>query len=101
MITTSPTNKEFQMSLVDLIAQKQALEDQIAQTIKTERVQAVETVKTLMEQFSITAKELPKVKAVKATKKVAPKYKDPASDKTWSGRGIKPKWFDEATAVAL
>jgi DNA-binding protein H-NS len=27
---------------------------------------------------------------------VAPKYRDPASGKTWTGRGLKPKWVTEA-----
>jgi DNA-binding protein H-NS len=31
-----------------------------------------------------------------AAKKVAAKYRDPASGKTWSGRGIAPKWFDKS-----
>jgi DNA-binding protein H-NS len=31
-----------------------------------------------------------------AAKKVPAKYRDPASGKTWSGRGISPKWFDKS-----
>jgi DNA-binding protein H-NS len=31
-----------------------------------------------------------------AAKKVAAKYRDPASGKTWSGRGVSPKWFDKS-----
>ena len=29
-------------------------------------------------------------------KKVAPKYRDPVSGATWSGRGLKPKWLQAA-----
>ena len=87
------------MSLTELIAQKQAIENQIAEVVKTERKEAVTTVKTLMGQFSITADEL--TKNVKPTKKVAPKWKDPVSGKEWTGRGRTPLWFNEATAIAL
>ena len=30
-----------------------------------------------------------------ATRKVAPKYRDPDSGATWTGRGRKPKWVAE------
>jgi DNA-binding protein H-NS len=37
--------------------------------------------------------------AGKATAKVAPKYRNPANpDKTWSGRGKRPRWFKEELA---
>lgn len=84
------------MSLSELIAQKQVIESQIAEVVKTERKEAVQTVKTLMAQFSITADEL--TKNVKATKKVAPKWKDPVSGTEWSGRGRTPKVFADAKA---
>lgn len=86
------------MSLTELIAQKQAIESQIAEVTKTERKDAVATVKTLMVQFSITTDELTKNTAVKATKKVAPKWKDPVSGKEWSGRGRTPAFILEAKA---
>ena len=84
------------MSLTELIAQKQAIENQIAEVTKTERKDALQTVKTLMAQFSITTGEL--TKNVKPTKKVAPKWKDPVSCTEWSGRGRTPKVFADAKA---
>ncbi len=87
------------MSLTELIAQKQAIENQIAEVVKTERKEAISTVKTLMVQFSITADELNK--NVKPTKKVAAKWQDPVSGKQWSGRGRTPVWHNEATSIAL
>ena len=94
------------MSLTELITQKQAIENQIAEVIKTERKEALQTVKTLMLQFTITADDLTKLTATKLTatkvvKKVAPKWKDPLSDKTWTGRGRTPIWHNEATSIAL
>jgi len=89
------------MSLTELIAQKQAIENQIAEVTKAERKDALQTVKTLMVQFSITADELTKNTAVKATKKVAPKWQDPVSGKQWTGRGRSPLWYQKDTAIAL
>ncbi|PKM01418.1 MAG: histidine biosynthesis protein [Gammaproteobacteria bacterium HGW-Gammaproteobacteria-6] len=37
--------------------------------------------------------------ATKVVAKVAPKYRNPANpEKTWSGRGKRPRWFNEALA---
>ena len=33
--------------------------------------------------------------------KVAPKWKDPISGATWTGRGKSPSWFNEVTAIKL
>ena len=45
-----------------------------------------------------------KINAVEAsadgsTKKVAAKYRDPASGNTWTGRGLQPKWVQAAVAA--
>ena len=58
----------------------------------------LQTVKTLMIQFTITPDELTKLTATKVVKKVAPKWKDPLSDKTWTGRGRTPAFILEAKA---
>ena len=89
------------MSLTELIAQKQAIENQIAEVVKAERKEAIQTVKTLMLQFTITPDELTKLTATKVVKKVAPKWKDPLSGKTWTGRGRTPIWHNEVTSIAL
>jgi len=36
-----------------------------------------------------------KPKRKSAKRKVAPKYKDPQSGATWSGRGLTPRWLAE------
>ena len=84
--------------LQELIVQKQELETQIAEVVKTERKEAIQTVKMLMLQFTITADELTKLTAAKVINKVAPKWKDPVSGKEWSGRGRTPKVFADAKA---
>ena len=88
-------------NLSELIAQKQGIEAAIAEVIKTERKEAIQTVKTLMLQFTITADELNKLTAVKVVNKVAPKWKDPVSGKEWTGRGRSPLWYQKDTAIAL
>ena len=85
-------------NLSELIAQKQGIEAAIAEVIKTERKEAIQTVKTLMLQFTITADELNKLTAVKVVNKVAPKWKDPVTGKGWSGRGRTPAFILEAKA---
>ena len=86
------------MSLTELITQKQAIENQIAEVIKTERKEAIQTVKLLMLQFTITADEIYKFTATKPVKKVAPKWKDPVTGKEWTGRGRTPAFILEAKA---
>jgi len=87
--------------LNELIAQKEIIETQIAEVVKTERKEAIQTVKLLMLQFTITPDELTKLTAVKVVNKVAPKWKDPVSGKQWTGRGRTPVWHNEATSIAL
>lgn len=84
--------------LQELIAQKEALEKQIAETRETELAAAIAQVKALVAEHQLTQSDifgttrgLKKVKAVKT--KVAAKYRDPETGKEWSGRGIAPKWL--------
>ncbi|HQY07866.1 MAG: H-NS histone family protein [Leptothrix sp. (in: Bacteria)] len=100
----------------ELIAQKAALdkqkadlEKQIAETLKAERSGVINQIKTLMADHGITVADLaankpgrpPKSASAPAgaegtTRKVAPKYRDPSTGDTWSGRGLKPKWLTAA-----
>jgi DNA-binding protein H-NS len=89
-------------SLSDLIAQKDALERQIREAQSSAKAEAVAKVRELMAQHGLTAADLiatpGKKQGVKQGSKVAPKYRDPATGSTWTGRGLKPKWL--ATALA-
>ena len=105
------------LNLIDLLAQRAALEKQIQQTQRSERAEAIAQVRSLMSQYGLTAadlsakpgaasKRVPKapkaVKAVKATgpsKKVAAKYRDASTGQTWSGRGLRPNWLKAALAT--
>ncbi len=62
----------------------------------------------LVEQFKFTAAELGCAcsgecddSAKKPRKAIAPKYRNPAGDETWSGRGMKPVWFKAALEAGI
>ena len=98
-------------SLSDLLAQKAALEKQIADFQKEKRGDAIAKVKALMAEYGLTladigSKPAAAPKAPKAAKppkkvagKVAAKYHNPATGDTWSGRGLKPRWLTAALAA--
>ncbi len=88
------------LSLDDLLAQKAALEKQIADTQRAERAEAVAQVRALMSQYGLTLADIG-AKSTSAAKrgtgtKVAAKYRDPATGNAWSGRGLKPNWLKAA-----
>lgn len=88
-------------SLKDLLAQRAALDEQIAQTKDRERADAIAKIKSLMADFGLTAADLSGrlPKAGKAVSKVAVKYRNQATGETWSGRGLQPKWLKAAIAA--
>ena len=84
----------------ELLAQKAALEQQIAEAQRTERADAVAKIRSLMTEYGLSLADL----ASKATSskrsgiKVAPKYRDTATGNTWTGRGLQPTWLRQALA---
>ncbi|HMO47710.1 MAG TPA: H-NS histone family protein [Rubrivivax sp.] len=87
-------------SITELLAQKAAIEQQIAEARRTERADALDRVRSLMAEHGLTAADLSaKPPATKRSgTKVAPKYRDGNTGNTWSGRGLQPKWLREALA---
>ena len=84
-------------TVAQLLAQKAALEAQIDAARKAENADAIAKVKALVAEHGLTqqdvfggAKRGPKVAG---TSKVAPKYRDPNTGATWTGRGKAPKWI--------
>lgn len=84
--------------LSDLLAQKAALEQQIADLQREQRASAIDNVKALMSEHGLTAADIGGRSGVakRSASKVAPKYRNPASGETWSGRGLKPRWLAAA-----
>ncbi len=86
-------------SLTELMAQKEALEKRIADARRTERADAIQKIKTLMDEYGLTTADLNAKSGSGRTRKgskVPAKYRDPASGSTWSGRGLQPKWLKAA-----
>ncbi|MEY4748346.1 MAG: hypothetical protein RIQ60_560 [Pseudomonadota bacterium] len=88
-----------------LLAQQAAIEKQIAEQLNEQRAGAIAQIKGIMNEFGLTAADLSTGKPARAAKggdgtatpsKVAAKYRDPESGKTWSGRGLKPRWLADA-----
>lgn len=80
-------------SLQELLAQKEALEQQIAQIKKAERADALQNARSLIDTFDLTVDELfGKQKSI--GKAVAVKYRNPETGETWTGRGRAPRWLE-------
>ncbi|MFT7722030.1 MAG: H-NS histone family protein [Roseateles sp.] len=86
-------------TLKELLAQREALDQQINQTKERERGEAVAKVKALMSEYGLTVADL-SMRTAKPAKvsKVAAKYRNQATGETWSGRGLQPKWLKAAIA---
>ena len=85
------------MSLESLIEQRASIDKQIEEAKKSARKDAVKTVKELMAKHELTIEEITRT-GNSAGIKVAPKWKDPISGATWTGRGKKPLFIREAEA---
>jgi DNA-binding protein H-NS len=90
-------------TLQQLLDQKAALEKQIETTRKQAKSEAIAQVKSLMNEYGLTAADLAgksagkSVSAVKGSK-VAAKFRNAATGDSWSGRGLQPKWLKAALA---
>lgn len=83
----------------ELLQQREALELAIAQARQNEIASAVAKVRELVAEYGLTAQDIfpgrvSKSGVVKSVSKVAPKYRDPATGQTWTGRGKAPKWIE-------
>lgn len=93
-------------TLKELLAQRAALEQQIIETQRAERAEAIAKVRSLMSEHGLTMADLqtggraasPRA-ATPAGGKVPPKYIDRATGHTWSGRGLQPRWLRDALAA--
>lgn len=93
-------------ALPDLIAQRDALNKQIEEVNKSERASAIAKAKAIIAEHGLKASDLfgstrvassesrlTKRKGSKLGSKVAPKYRDPVSGSTWTGRSRSPTWL--------
>ena len=97
---------ELQQQIDDYEAKLNELRKQQEIERKGERMQAIGEAKELIKKHDLTASDLGfsgKAAAKRATgdkrNVVAPKYQDPASGKTWTGRGKSPAWLSAQLAA--
>lgn len=81
----------------ELLKQRAALEVQINEARRSELAAAVAQVRSMVAEFGLTVQDVfPVGKAARTGTtgaKVAPKYRNPATGDTWTGRGKAPKWI--------
>ena len=82
--------------LENLVAQREEIEKQIAEIRAAEQADALERVRNLIRLHGLQVTDVFERKGATkpAARKVAPKYRDPATGSTWAGRGRAPAWFD-------
>ncbi|MGL6112701.1 MAG: H-NS family nucleoid-associated regulatory protein [Rubrivivax sp.] len=87
-------------SVSELLAQKAALERQIADAQRAERSDAVTKVRSLMAEHGLTLADLSSKSLApkRASGKVPAKYRNADTGDTWTGRGLQPKWLKAALA---
>ena len=86
------------MSLSDALSLKQKLSIHIESLQKAEKKKAILEVRAIIENFNLDMNDVfSSTRATKArsatSKKVEPKYRDPVSGQTWTGRGKPPLWI--------
>lgn len=90
-------------TLQELLAQKDAIEKEIAHTQSQQRSDAIAKVRSLMSEHGLSMSDLALKAPVKSNPaaggKVPAKYRNTATGETWSGRGLQPKWLRAAVAA--
>lgn len=83
-------------SYKELLAQRDALERLIKDVRAAELSEAVAQARSLVAEYGLTQSDVFTSKAARASKGVgyvAPKYRDPETGATWTGRGKPPLWI--------
>ena len=82
----------------ELQAQIAALTAQAEAARKAELNSVIADIKKKMADYGLTLHDLDGRASSLKGSKVAPKYRNPKTGATWSGRGKRPNWLDEAIA---
>jgi DNA-binding protein H-NS len=80
----------------ELKAQLGALTERIEAAKSAERATVIEDIRSKVIAYGLTAEDLrgqERVAAKPFKPKLPPKYRDPATGATWSGRGPTPMWL--------
>ena len=93
--------------LAEIDAERRALQDIVDAERLTKRAQVIASVRETIQAYELSAADLGfvgktslKQRAVGDKRNVvAPKYQDPDSGKTWTGRGKSPAWLSAQLAA--
>ena len=85
----------------ELLEQQQQLNAQIEEARKREINDAVTQVRNIVHEFQLTPQDIFPTgrrsagngSGSRAGTRVPPKYRDPATGQTWTGRGKPPRWI--------
>ena len=85
-------------TLQDLVTQRETLDKQISELQKVEAANAIKQAQQLIKLYGLTEQDIfgnirVAVKEKKQKSDVEAKYRDPATGKEWTGRGLAPKWI--------
>lgn len=84
-------------SYKELLKQRDALEAQIQEARQREVEAAVAKVRQTVAEFGLTANDVfptgRRSRVAGSASKVAPKYRNPETGQTWTGRGKPPHWI--------
>jgi len=86
-------------TLKELLSQIESLQSQVSEVRQREVGEAIAKVRSIIDEYQLSVADVfpnaraGKAAAKKSSGKVAAKYRDPISGKTWSGRGLAPKWL--------
>ncbi len=87
-------------TLQELIQQRDELNARIEAMQQELRAQILAEIKATMREYDLRIEDLTSAgKSAKSDRvKAAAKYRDPVTQQTWSGRGKRPNWINEALA---
>jgi len=77
----------------ELLEQKRDLERRIEEARRGEASAALETVRNIVAEFGFTAEDVFGKRRKGSGVPAAPKYRNPETGDTWSGRGRAPLWL--------
>lgn len=96
-VVKSKSVEELEQELADKEAEAKRLKGEIEKAKQARHAENIEKVRHLMDVLGVTLSDLKSTeKAAKKARvtgaKLPPKYRDPATGETWSGRGSVPNW---------
>ena len=75
------------------------VEERKVELREEQRQAALEAFQNIAGEYGLTPEEVLGVRRRQPRAAVAPQYRDPETDKTWSGRGRRPAWVTEEMKV--